>query len=87
MEKSQDNNENHRASRQARMAARRRDLDRPGAASLVPSATGVDGVEIVLPDAELAVDREEEIRRRVKEELEHLKLPPEILLILTLSQY
>ena len=63
MEKSQDNNENHRAGRQARMAARRRDLDRPGAASLVPSATGVDGVEIVLPDAELAVDREEEIRR------------------------
>ena len=129
MEKSQDNNENRRAGRQARMAGRRRDLDRPGAASLVPSATGVapadsgyqpsiderpvlergkndndnddessgeylvsddlrpgafhsgvitnsvahdslvepeeskDGEEIVLPDAELAVDREEEIRR------------------------
>ena len=63
MEKSQDNNEKRRAGRQAGMAARRRDLDRPGAASLVPSATGVDGVEIVLPDAEHAVDREEEIRR------------------------
>ena len=40
MEKSQDNNEKRRAGRQAGMAARRRDLDRPGAASLVPSATG-----------------------------------------------